>query len=298
MPAAYQKVELAKILFFLGSRRIPPLPPNKNGLLEQAFFIYTELWGTIKLMQEGQQPNDPGWVFRPGDTLPPAMVTPSDENVASTAPVVPIAPPQPAAPVPVVSASFDSPVPTTPAPSTPQPVSIAQNTEPEQTIDQPQADSQWPQDNMRAEWTASEFIASPKNSGWFGILAAASLGLTAIVFLVTRDLISTVVTPILGVLLGVFAARQPRTLQYRIDNHGIYAGERFYSYGSFKSFSIAHDQAMGYISLMPLKRFMPPLSIHYEPKDEDQIASALADYLPYEEHKTDLVDSLTRKFRF
>ncbi|MDQ3123975.1 MAG: hypothetical protein M3Q14_04835 [bacterium] len=239
-------------------------------------------------MQDGQQSNEPGWVFRPGDQTPPPLVTPTVAP-APPAPVLPAAPPPPS---PVVSGEFGIPQGASPSleprpTSIPVPATKVVESAPEQS-----------QDEAHAEWTASEYIATPKNSGWFALLAIVSILLAAIVYVVTRDMISTIVTLILGAMMGIFAARQPRTLQYRIDNHGIYIGERFFSYDSFKSFSIAREQAMGFISLMPLKRFMPPLSIHYEPQDEDHIANTLADYLPYEEHKADLVDNLSRKFRF
>jgi hypothetical protein len=83
-----------------------------------------------------------------------------------------------------------------------------------------------------------------------------------------------------------------------VDNSGIHIGAKFYPYVSFKSFSVAQEHAIGYISLMPLKRFMPPLVVHYAPEDEDRIANTLADYLPYEDHKTDMVDNFTRRIRF
>lgn len=146
-------------------------------------------------------------------------------------------------------------------------------------------------------WTASEYLANPKSAGWFGSLALASVLLAVIIYFITKDIIPTVVIGLVGVIIGVFAARQPRVLEYHLDNKGIYIGHKFYAYSMFKSFSIANDQALGYISLMPLKRFMPPLVIHYDPNDEDKIADTLASYLPFEEHKRDIIDNISRRFR-
>lgn len=146
-------------------------------------------------------------------------------------------------------------------------------------------------------WTASEYQANPKSAGWFGSLALASVLLAVIIYFITSDIVPTVVIGLMGIIIGIFAARQPHVLDYHLDNLGIYIGSRFYPYSTFKSFSVATDQAMGYISLMPLRRFMPPITIHYDPADEDKIADTLADYLPFEEHKRDMVDSLTRRFR-
>ncbi len=207
-------------------------------------------------MQEGQQPNEPGWVFRPGDAP------------LETA-VIPAAPPAPTEPVPTV---------TSPQPPDPEPI---------QNISE-----------AHIEWSASEYLANPKNAGWFSLLAVGSFILAIIVYLITRDILSTVVIVVIGILVGVFAARQPQTLQYRVDNQGLYIGDKFYPYESFKSFSVAQDSAIGYISLLPLKRFMPPLVIHYASEDEARIVETLTSYLPYEDHKTDVVENLSRRFRF
>lgn len=150
------------------------------------------------------------------------------------------------------------------------------------------------------EWSASEYLANPKSGGWFVLLGLGLLLTAAAVYFVTGgDIVSTAVIVIIGILFGIFSGRQPQVLNYAIDNAGFHIGQKFYPYGSFKSFSVVHDgSAMGYISLMPLRRFMPPLIIHYDPNDEARIADTLSEYLPYEEHKVDIVDSITKRIRF
>lgn len=146
-------------------------------------------------------------------------------------------------------------------------------------------------------WTASEYQDNPKSAGWFALLATVSV-LSAIVFyLLTEDLIPTLVIAMVGIMVGVFAARKPRVLRYSLDRSGVYIGDKLYAYDMFKSFSVGTDQAMGYIQLMPLRRFMPPIIIHYDPADEDKIADTLASYLPFEEHKRDMADRLARRIR-
>lgn len=235
-------------------------------------------------MQDGNQ-NEPGWVFKPGDepnTQPaaPAELPPTPEV-------------EPVTPKPVE-------VETPPAPATPEAVQQQPAQPAPSEMPTEEESQQAPTENAaHVEWTASEYIAHQKNAGWFALLALATLGVAAVVFLVTSgDLIATVVIGLLGVSLGIFAARQPKVLNYAIDSSGIHIGQKFYPYGSFKSFSVVHDQAMGYISLAPLRRFMPPLSVHYDPNDENKIAQTLAEYLPYDDHKPDMTDTITRKIRF
>jgi len=218
-------------------------------------------------MQDGEQPNQPGFVFKPGD---------------ETAELPPVASPLSTAEHPVEQSL--------PPDGTPEPTP---------SLSAPQADSTpLTTDGNGVSWTASEYMANPKNAGWFMALAVASVVLAVIVYIVTSDVVSTIVTAIVGLTVGIFAARQPRTLQYRIDSQGLHIGQKFYPYESFKSFSVASEHAMNYISLQPLKRFMPPLTVHYDPADENQITQTLADYLPFEDHKPDMVENISRRIRF
>lgn len=147
-------------------------------------------------------------------------------------------------------------------------------------------------------WTASEYVGNAKAMSWFAMLAAATVSVAVIVYFLTGDLVSVIVIVIFGIIIGVFAARQPQVLQYGLDRSGIHIGLRFFPYQSFKTFSVVHDGAFNHISLLPLKRFIPPIAIHYSPDDEDKITNTLADYLPYEEQKRDMIESFSRKVRF
>jgi hypothetical protein len=147
-------------------------------------------------------------------------------------------------------------------------------------------------------WTASEFIHHQKTAGWYVMLGLAGIILAAVVFLLTRDMISTGVIIFAALIFGFYAGHKPRTLNYKLDDSGLTIGEKFYSYASFKSFAVAEEGAFSSIVLMPLKRFMPSLSLYYEPKDETKITDILALRLPVETHKRDAVDSLMHRIRF
>ncbi len=147
-------------------------------------------------------------------------------------------------------------------------------------------------------WTASEFIAHQKSAGWYILLSLAAVAVAVVIYFLTRDYISSGIILLAAVALGVFAARKPRTLNYQLDNTGIHIGSKSYPYGDFKSFSIIDEGMISSITLTPLKRFMPPLSMYYEHKDEDRITGTLGAYLPFEEGKPDMVDNFMRRIRF
>ena len=156
---------------------------------------------------------------------------------------------------------------------------------------------QSPDDAVR--WTASEYIAHHKSYGWF-MGYGFVLGLIALlIYVFTRgDFVSTVMVFIIGVAFGIFAGRQPRELNYAVDPAGVRIGSRSYPYASFKSFSVIEEDPIRSINLLPLKRFMPPISIYYDPEDEEKIISTLSLHLPFEEKDHDFVERLMRRVRF
>jgi hypothetical protein len=126
----------------------------------------------------------------------------------------------------------------------------------------------------------------------------AALILAALVFIATRDKISTGMVLIAALVLGIFAARKPRVLDYRLDDTGLTIGAKFYDYTAFKSFSVINEGPAYSIFLMPMKRFMPGLSLYYDQKDQGKIVDILAQRLPLEDRHVDTVDRFMHRIRF
>lgn len=217
--------------------------------------------------------------MQPGETITPgAAPTPAPEPEKQDQPAVP---------------AQQEPQPTPPAPEP------ATNWQFSQDATEHQADtSNQPANTLAASWSASEYIAHNKGTAWFVLLGTALFAFIAVVFIATKDIVASVVVGIAGVTFGVFAARAPRVLEYTVNAKGIQIGPKFYTYGDFKSFSVAEDGPLPAIVLLPLKRFLPPITVFYEPKEEDTILNVLANYLPHEEKQPDLVDKLMRRIRF
>lgn len=156
-----------------------------------------------------------------------------------------------------------------------------------------------PRQHETVEWTASEYIAHHKTPGWFVMVGVATSALAILVYFISRgDIISTFMMIVVGVVFGVIGGRVPRVLEYSIDDSGIRIGPKFYTYGDFKSFAIQDEGAISSISLLPLKRFMPSISIYYAPEDEEKIINVLSLGLPIEHREQDALDRLMRRLRF
>lgn len=147
-------------------------------------------------------------------------------------------------------------------------------------------------------WSASEYIAHQKSSGWYVALGLGSVVAAALVWLVTKDIVSASVIVIVSVMFGIFAARQPRVLSYSINHSGVRIGEKFYPFHDFKSFSVMDEEQISSILLIPMKRFWPGLSMYYPPDEENKIIDVISNYLPHEERPPDPLDRLMKKVRF
>ena len=147
-------------------------------------------------------------------------------------------------------------------------------------------------------WSASEFIAHNKTPGWYVVLFLSSIALAAGVYFLTRDKITSGMIVFAALLFGIMGARKPRELPYKVSSDGLHIGQKFYPYDSFESFSVVQEESIESIWFMPLKRFMPGLSIYFAPNDGQKIMDVLSNYLPFEAKELDLVDRLMHRIRF
>lgn len=217
------------------------------------------------LMQEEQTP---GGVIRPQGSDQPKTTPPEGQSVAAP----PAEPPMTA------------------------PVAVAQE---QPDLSAPQYESNFGQTEEPVVWTASEYIAHTKSVGWYVGLGAAAAVLTVIVFFFTHgDIISSLAVLIMSILFGVVAGRQPREQRYVLDDEGVHVGTKVYNYGAIKSFSVYDEPPFSSISFMPMKRFMPMISVYYDPADEQKIVEYLSTRLPLEYRKRDAIDRLMHKIRF
>jgi len=155
-----------------------------------------------------------------------------------------------------------------------------------------------PQPGESIGWTASEFIAHSKTALWYIGLMLITVIAAGLSFVFSGDFFIVGVIVIISFLFGWTASRKPRELPYLIDFNGLTIDKKLYPFSGFKSFSIVNEGGVDAIWLMPLQRFAPGISIYFDPNDKDKIADILSEYLPIEERKPDLVDTLMHKIRF
>lgn len=148
------------------------------------------------------------------------------------------------------------------------------------------------------EWTASEFVAHEKGFGWYAALAAVSLVIAAVIYLVTRDVFAVVVVLVMAIFFGVAGSRKPQVITYRVDNSGLTAGNKFYPYAAYKSFTMPQDGPFTAITLVPLKRVAFPVGAYLAPDSQEKVLDIISAHLPMERGEPGAVDRLMRQLRF
>lgn len=235
--------------------------------------------------------------MQPGDMITPGQqpATPPEQPEQSLPPQVvsPVVEPPPAVQVPQTPAVPAQQVPE-PSPEQPAWQFTTENSQ------APQDSFQLPQNNPSQDisWTASEYVSHDKTVSWFALAGLVVVAIAGIIYLVTREWISAVVVGVLGIAFAAFAARPPGVLDYALNNQGVHIGSHVYPYGMFRSFSVLQEGGVQSILLVPLQRFGLPITIYYDPADEERIIEVLGGHLPHENRNPSPIDNLMRKIRF
>jgi len=147
-------------------------------------------------------------------------------------------------------------------------------------------------------WTASEYIEHDKSVSWYVWFFLATAVIIGGIYLLTHEVISVILLSLLAIVFGVFAARKPQVLQYRLDDRGLTIGQKFYPMNLFRSFAVIEEGPFRSVTLLPMKRFMPAISLYFSPEDERAILDAFSSLLPQEIRQQDALDKLMHRIRF
>lgn len=235
----------------------------------------------------------PGEIITPGEHKSEGIEVSIPRDEPARPVTTPVTDPTPAPPEPAVELTQPTQAPIE------QPAPITQPTEPSIWQNNQESDDLYSVEDMGPiQWTASEFVEHEKDKSWFVGFACLTILAVVVIYLITQEEITAIVVAITAGLFAVSARRKPQTLAYHMNQSGVTVGDRYYSYETFKSFSVLDDEAFSSIQLTSLKRFAIPVSLYYPPEEEEKIIAMLGNFLPHEERSHDPVDRLMRKVRF
>lgn len=130
------------------------------------------------------------------------------------------------------------------------------------------------------------------------MLVVATVAISAIIYFITRDFVAVGGIVIAALVFGYYNGREPQGVHYRLNSSGITIGRKQYAYDQFRSFAVDEDGHANHVVMLPLKRFMPTFSVQYPPEMESDIVALLADQLPMQAYRADLVDRFMNKIHF
>jgi hypothetical protein len=137
-----------------------------------------------------------------------------------------------------------------------------------------------------------------RQTGWFVAMGVSSALLSGLVFFLSRDILSTLVTLFaVGALMFVVLKPSAR-VTYSLEEDGIVVAGKHYLYDSFRSFSVVESGEHDILWLTPIQRFLPSLVIHFPPELGEDIVSILSSVLPHEDKSMDFIDRLSRRFKW
>jgi hypothetical protein len=236
--------------------------------------------------------NQPGSVIAPsqGQAVNPVL----------TPPQVPIAP-QPAANI--VSTPPSPAATQTPEPSTLIPSPIASQVLPTSTPPlQDSYDQSTPANSHETEegisWTAPEFVEKQKNASWHFILLGVAVILGVVLYLLTKDAITTGMVVFAILILSIYGMRRPKNIEYSLGRDGMNIGIKRFNYEAFRSFTVIPEGSYTSVNFVPLKRFAPPIGLCILKEDEADILNFLSARLPNQIYKPDIIERLMQRINF
>lgn len=132
------------------------------------------------------------------------------------------------------------------------------------------------------------------------ILAGAALLATIMYFVTGRDLLSVLAVVLATGLFVAYKSHLFHGVRYRLDSREITINKNHYNLGQFRAFTVVHDrdgQAVS-IELLPLKRFMPLLTVRCTAEIEPKVVGILSEHLPVDNRRPDALDAIARRLKF
>lgn len=147
-------------------------------------------------------------------------------------------------------------------------------------------------------WQASEYVHQEKGGVWFMVLWAAAFALLLFDYFVVKSWTFAVLIVVMAVSVITIARRPPRLINYVLTPYGFRIDEKQFNFHDFRAFGVVQEGAFYSVRLIPVKRFMPMVSIFFPPEHGEKIVDAFGSALPMENIQRDSIDKLAEKFRF
>jgi len=146
-------------------------------------------------------------------------------------------------------------------------------------------------------WKAAEYHYRDRGFGWYAVLALVTVVLTGLAIYPIKSWTFAILVPVMAIALVVYVRRPPTQIDYAISDKGLFINDTLHSFHEFRAFGVMHDGHEFSVSLIPVRRFRPSLSVYFPEESGEQIVDVLGVRLPMQEVKPDAFDRIVRLLR-
>lgn len=148
--------------------------------------------------------------------------------------------------------------------------------------------------DVRLAWRAPEFEIFKRDQKWYFYILGILLAIIAYAIF-TNGLVMAITFILIGVVGYIYIQKDPRTLDFMLTRKGIVAGREIYDFDNLRSFWVFYEEdGLQVISLHTQSYLAPFIHIPIGDQDPTEIRKILLQYIPEEEHKPGIIDTLDR----
>lgn len=146
-------------------------------------------------------------------------------------------------------------------------------------------------------WQALEYVQQMKQPLWYVGFAVAVIVLMVLAVWLMQAWTFAILILVMAAALMVYSHRPPRELTYVLSEKGLHINDQLHPMGEFKSFGVVQDGQTHSLTLIPVKRFRPGLSVYFPTEVGERVVDLLGAYLPMQDIKLDAFDKIVQKLR-
>jgi len=151
--------------------------------------------------------------------------------------------------------------------------------------------------DVRLYWRAPEFELFERDQKWYLTITAILIAIIAYAIF-TNGLVMAITFILIGVVGYIYIEKDPRTLDFMLTKDGVVAGREIYDFDNIRSFWVFYEEdGLRVISLHTQSYLAPFIHIPIGNQDPTEIRKILLEYIPEEEHKPGIIDTLDRLLR-
>lgn len=146
------------------------------------------------------------------------------------------------------------------------------------------------------QWQAQEYYNHENGRIWYVGFAVVVLAVMATAVYLQAWTFAVLV-PIMAAALLVYVKRPAQQFSYVLSTKGLYINDVLHPFAEFKSFGVIHDGHEFSITLTPVRRFRPNLTVYFPEEVGEKIVDLLGVRLPMRTIKRDVLDKLVSFLR-